>query len=333
MNKPSSSKNFKWILLIHQMRPNPTRNRVMIWRRLQNIGAIPIKNSVYILPFTKEAYEHFQWLRQEITAQKGDATIFRVDFIEGIRTQDIIKQFQRIRDKDYDGVFAETVKLKNAVEGSIDKSHISVNQKEKYESELNKLKVRFNEIITIDYFSAPNRVKAQQAIADSNKIIESLKKYSENGKLTEATVPIKIYKKDEFRNKNWVTRKGIHIDRIASAWLIKRFIDKGARFSFVTENATIKNGIGFDMYNTEFSHRKEDCTFETILKSFNLKDSTLAQIAEIVHDIDLKDHKFDRPEAEGINQIIIGLSQKLKYDKKLLKTGMEIFDALYQYYS
>lgn len=334
MNKSVSGKSYKWILLIHQLPPKPTNIRVKVWRRLQNIGAVPIKNSVYVLPFTKETYEDFQWLRQEIIAQKGEATIFKVDSIEGMSDQDIINQFQKIRDKDYDEIVSDTLELKKNIAGSIKKGMVSIIQKERYEIRLKKLKIRLNKVISVDYFQTPLREKAESAIVNCNATIESLKVSKGEKTITSKEIgPIKIYNKNEFQNKIWVTRKGLHIDRIASGWLIKRFIDKRAKFSFVREDAGVKTGIGFDIYNTEFSHRQEDCTFETLLKSFGLKDSALVHIAQIVHDIDLKDGKFGRKESEGINQIIIGLSKRVKNDRELLERGREIFDSLYQYYS
>lgn len=334
MNKSVSGKSYKWILLIHQLPPKPTNIRVKVWRRLQNIGAVPIKNSVYVLPFTKETYEDFQWLRQEIIPQKGEATIFKVDSIEGISDQDIISQFQKIRDKDYEKIVSDTLELKKNIAGSIKNEMVSIIQKERYEAEIKKLKIRLNEVISVDYFQTPLRKKAESAIANCNETIESLKvSKGEKTLVSKKISPIKINNKNEFQNKRWVTRKGIHIDRIASGWLIKRFIDKRAKFSFVAEDVVVKTGIGFDIYNAEFSHHQEDCTFETLLKSFGLKDSGLVHIAEIVHDIDIKDGKFDRKEAEGINQIIIGLSKRVKNDRKLLERGREIFDSLYQYYS
>lgn len=332
MEKYSLGKTYKWIVLVHQLPPKPTSSRVKIWRKLQNIGAIPIKNSVYILPFTKETYEDFQWLRQEIIAQKGEAAIFKVDSMEGINDQEIIGRFRKLRTKDYDEIISKALRLRRNLEITKEKM-ISITQKENRESEFKKLKTRLDSIISFDYFRAPNRHKAEKIITNCKELIENLKVPEGKTQLVKEVRPIKIHNKNEFQDKTWITRKGLHIDRIASGWLIKRFIDKGAKFSFISENGITKNGIGFDVYNAEFTHRGEDCTFETFLKSFTLKDPILVEIGEIIHDIDLKDRKFDRPETEGINQIIIGLSRKLKDDKKLLKTGMEIFDALYQYYS
>jgi hypothetical protein len=122
----------------------------------------------------------------------------------------------------------------------------------------------------------------------------------------------------------------LHIDRLASAWLIKQFIDKRPRFYFVTEGETVEGAIPFDMFGAEFTHHGEDCTFETMLKQFGLTESKgLRQLAEIIHDVDLKDDKFHRLEAAGLNAIIEGLSTVLRDDRKLLQQTSVVFDALY----
>lgn len=292
-----------------------------------------MKNAVYILPNTKQAHEDFQWTRQEIMAHKGKATILKVDSIEEINNQEIIDEFQKTRNKAYHDIVSRSFELQRYIERSVKRNRVPMAQKTKFEAEVKKLRTRIDEIISLDYFPAPNREEAEEAIMTCLEIIERFKVSPRKKQPAQTVSPMKVYDKKGFQNETWVTRKGLHIDRIASSWLIKRFIDKEAGFSFIREGSTLKNGIGFDIYDIEFSHRGEDCTFEVLLKSFNLKDPVLVRISEVVHDIDLKDDKFGRKEAEGINQVIIGLSQKLNNDKKLLAGGMEIFDSLYQYYS
>ena len=136
-------------------------------------------------------------------------------------------------------------------------------------------------------------------------------------------------KKKDFQGKKWVTRKRPHIDRIATAWLIKRFIDPNAKFAFVHEDTAKINGIPFDMYHGEFSHQGDNCTFETMLKRFNMKNKALKSIAEIVHDIDLNDEKFGRNEAKGIDCVMRGLKENIKNDQELLEKGFDVFEALY----
>jgi len=134
----------------------------------------------------------------------------------------------------------------------------------------------------------------------------------------------------KYQGRRWMTRRNLHIDRLASAWLIRQFIDKRPRFYFVADDETVDGAIPFDMFGAEFTHHGEDCTFETMLKRFGLSDSkALREIAQIVHDIDLKDDKFHRLEAAGLNAIINGLSEVLRDDRKLLQQCGAIFDGLY----
>ena len=127
-----------------------------------------------------------------------------------------------------------------------------------------------------------------------------------------------------------MTRRNLHIDRLASAWLIKQFIDRRPRFYFVAEGETVEGGIPFDMFGAEFTHQGEDCTFEMMIKRFGLGgDPALSQMAEIVHDIDLKDDKFHRHEAAGLDAVVRGLGELLKDDRKLIRQAGVVFDGLY----
>ncbi len=325
MKKSITKENNKWLMLVHQIPAKPTSRRVRTWRRLQDIGAIALKNSVYILPDTKETFEDFQWLKQEIISTSGEAVIFKVDSIEGLTNQQLVEQFQEMRNKNYDKIASSVLQLKSrAIIASENGVHEAL--RKKMSQELEKLKKEINETISRDFFQASNKSKAEQAVIDCQMLIENLQTRQN------AESKIKVYPIKEFQNKTWITRKDIHIDRIASIWVIKRFIDQEAQFRFINKNDPIKNGIGFDINNGMFSHVGENCTFETLTKSFDLIDLAIQEIAEIVHDIDLKDRKFLREEAQGLNLIIISLGRILNDDYKLLEQGLLIFDGLYQFY-
>jgi hypothetical protein len=196
---------------------------------------------------------------------------------------------------------------------------------------LNEITKSTEDIARIDFFNASQKGQVSKKV---HVIRQKLSGWAKTPK-REVSGINKTYRAKDYVGKKWVTRKDIYIDRIASAWLIKRFIDPKARFIFLSKskNKAPNDTIPFDMYGAEFTHHGNDCTFETLIKAFGLKDSALQPIAEIVHDIDLKDNKYGRKEADGIDQIIAGLSQRLKGDNKLLEKGIEIFAALYQYYS
>ena len=131
-----------------------------------------------------------------------------------------------------------------------------------------------------------------------------------------------------------MTRTGIHVDRMASAWLIRRFIDPDARFKFVSGKTyrPAARELRFDMFEAEFTHEGDRCTFEILIDRFGLGEAALHCIAEIIHDIDLKDAKFDRPETTGIEHLIAGISMGQTKDEVRLERGSALFDDLYSYF-
>lgn len=130
----------------------------------------------------------------------------------------------------------------------------------------------------------------------------------------------------------WATRNGCHVDRAASAWLIRRFIDAEAEFTFVSDPEEIPpDATPFDLRGVELSHHGGSCTFEAFLTRYRLDDPALRHIAMIVHEADLSDELYDAPEASGLDVIIRGLSL-VQSDAELLATCEPIFDGLYEYY-
>jgi hypothetical protein len=321
----------EWILLIHQLPPKPTNLRVRIWRKLQKLGAISIKNSVYVLPFDEKTHEDFQWLRQEIEPLGGEATVFRAGAVEGATDEEIIKAFRKVRDEEYARVTADLDGLTGTIREQKRGGHLSAGRLAGYEAELNKLHMELERIVSTDFFSAEGRAVAIKAYEQCQKALrasQSHEKAAAKNRVTDG----EALNLSEYQGRRWVTRRNLHIDRLASAWLIKQFIDKRPRFHFVTEGEgeTVDGGIPFDMFGAEFTHQGEDCTFETLLKRFGLDDDrALTEIAQIVHDIDLKDNKFNRLEAAGLNATVRGLSTLLKDDRKLLQQCHVIFNGLY----
>ncbi len=321
----------KWILLIHQIAHDSPNLRVKIWRNLKKHGAVLFKNAVYVLPHTNEHEEIMQWLCNQIKEGGSDASLFITESLDKKQDDEIMKSFHEICDKEYISLIEVCDAELKKITQREDTEGISEGLAHEYKRKLNEILKSADDISKIDFFHAPQKEILLQKIASSQKMLLKWAKTSEK----EIKVTGKVYQIKDFSGKKWATRKDIFIDRIASAWLIRRFIDPKACFVFVSKGTekVPRGTVPFDMYGSEFTHHGEDCTFETIMKAFDLKDSALQSIAEIVHDIDLKDNKYGRKEAEGIGQIITGLSQKLKNDTKLLEKGLEIFDALYQYYS
>lgn len=325
-NKNTTSTR-EWVLLIHQLPPKPTNLRVRIWRKLQKLGAVAIKNSVYVLPATEKAHEDFQWLKQEIESAGGEASVFKAAAVEGATDQEIIAAFVKARDEEFAAVTAELDGLTGAIREQSRGKHLSAGRLSAHESELDRLHSELERIAGNDFFVATGRATAFAAYARCQKEIRAAQ-----GPKAKTTSETKSGKLDvaKYQGRRWVTRRNLHIDRLASAWLIKQFIDKRPRFYFVAEGETIEGAIPFDMFGAEFTHHGEDCTFETMLTRFGLSENKgLREIAEIVHDIDLKDDKFHRLEAAGLNSIIDGLSKVLRDDRKLLQQTSVVFDGLH----
>lgn len=317
-----------WILLIHQLPPKPTNLRVRVWRKLQKVGAVAIKNSVYVLPATEETHEHFQWLKQEIESTGGEASVFRAGSVEGATDEEIIAAFRKARDDEFAGVAAQFDGLTGAIREQSRGKHLSAGRLSAHEAEIDKSHAELERIAANDFFNASLRATAFSAYERCQKAIRAAQGPTGKAALSQkkrGTLDIAKY-----QGQRWVTRRNLHIDRLASAWLIKQFIDKSPRFYFVADGETVEGAIPFDMFGAEFTHHGEDCTFETLLKQFALTESKgLSELAEIVHDIDLKDDKFHRLEAAGLNAIIDGLSKVLRDDRKLLQQTNMVFDGLY----
>lgn len=317
-----------WVLLIHQLPPKPTNLRVRIWRKLQKVGAVAIKNSVYVLPWTEQTHEHFQWLKQEIETAGGEAAVFRADSVEGATDDEIIAAFRKARDEEFASVTAEFDRLAGATREQARGKHLSAGRLSAHETEIDRLHAELERIAANDFFDASQKTAAFSAYERCQKAIQA----AQGPEIKASSPRTKAGRLDigKYQGQRWVTRRNLHIDRLASAWLIKQFIDKRPRFYFVANDENVEGAIPFDMFGAEFTHRGEDCTFETMLKRFGLVENKgLREIAEIVHDIDLKDDKFHRLEAVGLNAVIDGLSKVLRDDRKLLQQISIVFDGLH----
>jgi len=318
-----------WLLLVHQLPPKPTSLRVRIWRKLQQLGAVAVKNSIYVLPFTEKTHEDFQWLRQEIATCGGEATVFQAKTVEGTTDKEIMALFHRARDEDYARVTAAFESLAGALREEKRGGRVSAGRLAHFEIDTQKLRSDLDEIAATDFFGARGRAAAFAAYESCRKLMQGVrrdrKQPTGNMRATDGMVDLLQY-----QGRRWLTRKHLHIDRLACIWLIKRFVDGRARFSFITDGEPPKNGVGFDMFGADLTHHGEDCTFETMLKRFGLTGNpALCGMAEVVHDIDLKDRKFSRKEAPGLDAVVTGLGLLLKNDHKLAQQAAGIFDGLY----
>ena len=316
--------NGKWLLLIHQIPPKPNYLRVKIWRRLQRLGAVAIKNSVYALPKGDQTREDFQWVLREIIEGGGDGTLCEARLVDGVTDQQVEALFQAARTADYRQIADDARQLNKSLPA---KGKLAENHSPQIELDLGRLKRRLTEVVAIDFFGAPGREAATGLIAGMETRLHG-------DKAGTGSAEHKAARREDLLGKTWVTRKGIHVDRIASAWLVRRFIDPKARFKFVPAKGykPLANEVRFDMFEAEFTHIGDRCTMEVLLDRTAIDDAALRLIAEIVHDIDLKDAKFEHSETAGIERLIAGIAMAHKEDAGRLDRGAALFDDLYEYY-
>ncbi len=317
----TSSDVKKWLLLIHQIPPKPNALRVKIWRRLQQVGAVSIKQSVYVMPLSDSAREDLNWILKEIVEGGGDGSISEARFVKGLSDEQILALFQKARQADYEKLIQEanTLLADWLTVGIAPRDPIA-----KGSAQLSKLHRRLEEIGAIDFFQAPERNTAELLIRElSNRVSDS----STVGTLDAAPL-------GNLMGKTWVTRKNLFVDRIACCWLIRRFVDQAAAFKFVTDpRYTPKpDEIRFDMFDGEYTHEGDRCTFEVMIQQLRFHDRALGLMAEVVHDIDLKDEKFGQSVTDGFNALLTGLVVAQPEDDRRMTEGMRLFDNLHAYY-
>lgn len=312
----------RWLLLVHQLPPKPGYLRVKIWRRLQRLGSVALKNSVYVLPNSDQAAEDFQWLLREIAEGGGEASVCEARFVEGQSDEEVQALFHAARGADYAQIAEEARRVAESLTPGLE-----VGNDRQAQAEVARLKRRLADVVSIDFFGAPGRETADGLISG----LEARFRNAPSGGPLEDTPSIRH---EELRRRTWVTRKGIHVDRMASAWLIRRFIDAEACFKFVQARGYKPESgeLRFDMFEAEFTHEGDRCTFEVFLDRLGLHDPALQPIAEIVHEIDLKDSKFGRQETAGIDRLIAGIAMAHKDDETRLTRASAVFDDLYEYF-
>jgi hypothetical protein len=303
----------RWLLLIHAIPPKPDYLRVKIGRRLARLGAVAIKNSVYALPKGDDALEDLHWVAREIVEGKGEASIIEARFVEGLQDRKVEELFQAAREADYAAMTLESQRLRAEwVKGT------------PIASEVGRLRKRLSDVVAIDFFGANGREAVEALIAELEEHMEPSPR-KQQAQAARPPLPC---------GRTWVTRKGIKVDRIASAWLIRNFIDREAFFKFVP-GQSYRPGpdeLRFDMFDAEYTHEGDRCTFEVLLERFALRDAALAQVGEVVHDIDLKDGKFGLPETAGIEGLVAGLVAGVGDDETRLGQGGTFFASLYEHF-
>ncbi|MBR9982366.1 MAG: chromate resistance protein [Desulfatitalea sp.] len=311
----------KWLLLIHQIPPKPNALRVKIWRRLQKVGAVAIKQSVYVMPLSEQSREDLSWTLKEIVEGGGDGSICEARFVEGLSDEQIRAQFHNARRSDYGKLIQEANALLAEWSSGVKDPRDPAT---KGPTQLSKLQRRFDETTAIDFFQTPERATAELQLKELGNLLAGQPAAGSEIRGDPA----------DLMGKTWVTRGNLFVDRIACGWLIRRFLDQSAVFKFVPDPnyAPKPNEIRFDMFDGEYTHVGDCCTFEVMIQRLQIQDHALGPLSEVVHDIDLKDEKFGRSEADGFNALLTGLVASHQDDDRRMDEGLRLFDNLYAYY-
>lgn len=295
-----------WLVLMYQLPTQPAYLRTKIWRRIQGLGAMSIRASAYALPVSDEAREDFHWLVEEIVKGGGEAAVCEATLVGGMGDAEVEAQFNAARDAAY----AEL----------IDEAQAMMTGPVPTAAAVSRLRRRFDQIVAVDFFAARRREPAERLLMRLEDRIAGTRPRADSAD------------GQDLVGRVWVTRQKLFVDRLACAWVVKRFIDPDARLKFVPDShyQPLPGEIRFDMFEGEITHQGDRCSMEVLIGQADLAgDPALAAIAEIVHDIDLKDGKYGRPEAAGILHLLTGLCAPDRSDEQRVARATAIFNDLY----
>ena len=309
----------RWWVLAFQLPAQPAYARVKIWRRLQAVGAASFKNALYLMPATDEALEDFEWTLREVRDAGGEGLILDARAVRGFTDEEIIAIFDAAREEQYRAIAEEIRAFAARFERKRDPPSA-----EETATQHARFHGRISAVEAIDFFQANGREQVRALLRElepRNISVDTLG----------AEPAVQTEKLASLKGRTWVTRANVHVDRMASAWLIRRWVDPEAKFKWVADRnyRPEASEIRFDMYQAEFTHEGDQCTFEVLLNRLELKDAALAAIAEIIHDLDLKDQKFGRKETAGVQQLLAGIVGSQPSDDARIERATNLFDDLY----
>jgi hypothetical protein len=296
-----------WLLLVFSLPAQAASRRVEIWRKLQRYGTVALRTSGNILPNTPDNQERMEWLAAAIRSYKGQASVVLVQSFDDLSDQQLKQLFNEARSRDYRKVIHELNKVLASAPAT------------RPAGTVNRIRRRFVEITGIDFFGNSLRSRVEHLLSRLDERDKTSTGRNHKGKA------------GKYLNRRWITRPRPGIDRVSSAWLIRRFIDPKAHFVFGKESSAYPDAVPFDMFSDEgFGHRGEDCTFETLYKQFSIRDGRVKRIAQIIHDADLGDEKFGRVEGQGLDKVLNGWAKQDLPDDELLQRGIELVEGLYE---
>lgn len=317
-----------WLIFFHTLPAKPVAARMRVWRRLARAGALHLKGSVYLLPHSEEHHELLTWLTQEIETLGGQADFVSVPRTATMASPDLVALFNQVRGQAYHALRPEMEALERALAAPPER--LGQEAFKRLAGQLRRLRERHREVAEVDFFGAAQGATLAQDLEALEERLAGLKAVGAGQTARPARPVVSARRRQDYQGRLWVTRPRPFVDRMASAWLIRRFVDPAARFGFTAEGQPLPpDAVGFDRQGAEFSHMGGWCTFEVLVKAFGLKDKALGRLAGIVHEMDLRDGKFNAPQARGAEEILRGVLRTAQDDHQALEKGMAVFEMLF----
>ncbi len=307
-----------WLLLIVSLPTSSATGRMRIWRALKVQGCMALRDGAYLLPFRPEHEQALQELADECLREGGSAWLMAVL----PRSADEAEAYRQLFDRSED--YAELRKAWKVANRGI--STLAAPELARLQR---KLQREFDAVRAIDFFPGDASMEAEAAWTDFNKRIESVLSPDEPHE-TKGRVP--QLDAGKYQGRTWATRRRLWVDRVASAWLIRRFIDRDARFRWLAAPSDCpKSALGFDFDGAAFTHVGDRVTFETLLASFGLEvDAVLVRLGTMVHTLDVGGEPV--PEAKGFEAVMAGARERLTDDDALLAEMSTVLDSLYAHF-
>jgi hypothetical protein len=290
---------------------------------LQQLGAVPVKQAVYVLPDTPAGREDLAWLKTEVKDAGVDVSVFAAGSVDARSDDALVEEFRRARQEAYGVLTGEIDRVLHRLTATRRPRGTRAPAVRRL---VDVFRERLMALEHIDFFGSAGRDRVVTLLAQLEaRTRDSPRPATSRPSIGGADVAT-------YTNRLWVTRPRPGVDRMGSAWLIRHFVDPAARFGFAADRDALSTPdvIPFDMFGVEFSHQGEGCTFETLCTVFGIQDPAVDRMASIVHDLDLKDGRFGAPEASTIGTLIEGLQLATADDHDLLERGITLFESLYR---
>lgn len=308
-----------WFLLVVSLPTESATARMRIWRALKALGCMALRDGAYLLPAAAERGQALRELADECSREGGNAWLMGVHPL----SDDEQRAYRQLFDRSADyAELRKSWKEANRTLGTLAAPELARLQR--------RLQREYDALRAIDFFPDEASLEAEAAWIDFGKRLGALLSPDEPNETQGGIARLDI---GRYQGRTWATRRRLWVDRVASAWLIRRFIDRDARFRWLTRPSDCpKSAVGFDFDGATFTHVGDRVTFETLLASFGLEDdAALMRLGALVHQLDAGGEPV--PEAVGFEAVMAGARERLDDDDALLAEMSTVLDSLYAHFA